>query len=120
MKVLERALRAQRHYEDAANRLADIAEVERQDPLYSSNNAAGKLERLSELARQFRTPEDQRDLDLLRTVREQLRLAEPPENTQRPVLLDALHAALEDAKQLAHADQFEGVAEDFERVLAKL
>lgn len=121
LMALGRALRAQRHYQDAADRVAGVADVERDDPLYDPGNGGrDKLERLAELARQFRTPEDQSDLDLLHSVREQLRLAEPRENTQLPVLLDVLHTALRDAKEQPHGKTLEVAAGDFERLLAKL
>ncbi len=120
LNVLERALRAQRHYETAASRIEAVAHVELDDPLYEKDSAQiAQLERLALLARAFRTPNDQDDLDVLADVRKQLRISEPPRNTQQPVLMDALHAALRDAKARQHADAFEAAAAEFERVLPK-
>lgn len=118
LKVLSRALRAQRHYETAANRIADIADVERLDPLYTKDaEKTAHLERLSHLARNFRTPADQQALDLLATVRSQLRLAEPAEHVDQPALLDALNEALRDAKERSHAEALKQAAAELTRVL---
>lgn len=120
LNVLERALRAQRHYETAAARIEAVAHVELDDPLYEKDSAqVTQLERLAALARDFRTPADQDDLDVLADVRKQLHISEPPKNTQQPVLIDALQSALRDAKDRQHADAFEAAAAEFERVLPK-
>lgn len=120
LKVLERALRAQRHYQGAADRVAMVAEIELQDPMHHKDSRVeARLERLARLARGFRTPEDQCDLDLLEAVRIQLRLGAPPEHTQHESLLEALHAALEDAKEATHEDALTDAAVELQRLLPR-
>lgn len=118
LRVLERALRAQRHYQRAADRLATVAEIELQDPIHRKDSKSeARLQRLAHLARSFRTPEDQRDLDLLAAVRLQLRLGEPPEHTQPSTLLDALQAALADAKKGSHEVALADASVELQRLL---
>jgi hypothetical protein len=120
LKVLERALRAQRHYESAANRLADVARVEVLDPLFEKNaEETARLEQLTRLARDFRTTSDQDDLNLLARVRGQLEIADPPQHTQQPVLLDALNIAIQDAQKRDHATALEEAAAELTRVIPK-
>lgn len=118
LKVLQRALRAQRHYQTAANRVAVVADVEILDPLFDKDaEKTARLESVSRLTREFRTPTDQANLDLLSQVRRQLEIADPPENTQQPVLLDALRAALLDAKDHSHDEALDAATTELIRVL---
>ena len=118
LTALDRALRANRHYQRAAERVATVAEIELNDPLHQKDaNQRARLERLVQLARNFRTPEDQRDMELLESVREQLRLAEPPEHTHQPTLIEALSEAIDDAKKGSHEEALEAAGQELQRLL---
>ena len=118
LKVLNRALCAQRHYETAASRVADIADVERLDPLYTTGaEQTARLERLAQVARDYRIPADQQDLEVLAAVRRQLQIAGPAEHLDQSTLLEALNDALQDAKERGHADALEQAAAELTRVL---